>query len=197
MKEAENPADNPRQQCWSRRNARRKRGIPESAVRPGKGRKENPRNKATKPIHESRNYSSQRHCDPIDEQSFKLGGEVIQFTIKRQKGKRKRRPKSDKPIEIPLSVLSGGQCQLDDEFADLIRSYWQSQCRRRLSAGRSNGEQPGSRRRQTGGKWLQRLVEVNVQLFMHANQHKIQEANVIRNNFDETLILSLQFVQAL
>ncbi|KAK8104757.1 uncharacterized protein PG998_011790 [Apiospora kogelbergensis] len=101
------------------------------------------------------------------------------------------RPKSDKPIEIPLSVLSGGQCQLDDEFADLIRSYWQSQCRRRLSAGRSNGEQPGSRRRQTDGKWLQRLVEVNVQLFIYANQHKIQEASVIRNNFDETLILSL------
>lgn len=62
----------------------------------------------------------------------------------------------------------------------------------------------------TGGQWLQRLVEINVQLFNHANQptsepppetspNPIPEAHqkAHGNYFDQTLVLSLQFLEAL
>ncbi|KAJ0120673.1 hypothetical protein J7T55_015404 [Diaporthe amygdali] len=65
---------------------------------------------------------------------------------------------------------------------------------------------------QTDGQWLQKLVEINVRLFNHANQVTNQTASTATtnatassdgqspatpNDFDETVVLSMLFLQAL
>lgn len=63
---------------------------------------------------------------------------------------------------------------------------------------------------QTDGQWLQKLVEINVRLFNHANQVTVDQKQSpppvssinaqtpsAPNEFDETVVLSLHFLQAL
>lgn len=80
----------------------------------------------------------------------------------------------------------------------------------------ASGDAASGRPPQADGQWLQRLVEINMQLFDHANQAKSKdgnsdpvsdstrdnEASTIRrppgfNSFDETIVLSFYLVKAL
>lgn len=84
------------------------------------------------------------------------------------------------------------------------------------SVGDEQERQQPPRHTQTDGQWLQKLVEINVQLFNHANKASNQAASssgtpmnsdkslttdgvqsLHGNSFDETLVLSLHFVQVL
>jgi hypothetical protein len=71
-----------------------------------------------------------------------------------------------------------------------------------LSLGPEPEPQP---RTVTDGEWLQRLVKINVRLFNHTNQAlnqtllpgDIDHCIPIANAFDETIVLSLQFLQTM
>ncbi|KAK8137263.1 hypothetical protein PG984_005203 [Apiospora sp. TS-2023a] len=54
-------------------------------------------------------------------------------------------------------------------------------------------------KRTADGEWLQKLVQVNVRLFAHANKGKLgdKDAPTKGNSFDQTIKISLQFIQAL